>query len=299
MTTKWSIRHVVYVIALAAATGAFAYWFEPLVRIWKLHAGSLVFTVLCMLGSIVVQAVNFTAFLGNVPVRPGLWTLSRVWALSSLANYLGPLQPGIAVRVAYLARLGIGWRTSLLATWRQLCVSVWVSLGGSALGLAAGFSGDHRLLVLAAVLGTAFIAAPFARGLILAALARASRPAWLVSRREVLSEALRGMPSRGVAGVLAQYAIGAVLLWVVYGAFGASITWGHALVLACMVYVSSLVALLPGNLGLLDAIYVLGGHGLGLSVPEAAALAVLLRAGQIVACAILALAGPIRSRAQA
>lgn len=298
MTVPGSVRHILYVACLLAAVAAIAYWFEPLSRIWRSHGGTLMFAVVCMMASVMVQAGNFRVFLGCGPQRLRLWPLSRVWALTSLANYLGPLQPGVALRVAYLDRLGISWASSLLATWRQLSVSVWVSLGGCALGLLAGFPGDARLRMLALILAVTFVIAPFLRGLALRALRSATKPAWLAARRDMLTESLRGTTARGVAGVILQYAIGTVLLWVVYGAFGASVTWAHALLMACMVYVSSLVAVLPGNLGLLDAIYVVGGKAVGLPLPEAAALALLLRASQLLACGGLALAGPWPGRIQ-
>jgi hypothetical protein len=136
-----------------------------------------------------------------------------------------------------------------------------------------------------------FLIVPFMRNAILAVLVRTSRPRWLVARRDVLCDALRGIDIGGVVGVVAQYIVGTALLWFVYRAFGAPIHPGHALLLSCMVYVSSLVALLPGNLGILEAIYVFGGHGAGLSLAQSTALALLLRCSQIVAAVALALAG--------
>jgi hypothetical protein len=58
------------------------------------------------------------------------------------------------------------------------------------------------------------------------------------------------------------------------------------------VYASALVAVMPGNLGVMDGIYLLGGHSLGLTAHESAAIALLLRAAHIVSCFLIALLVP-------
>jgi hypothetical protein len=54
-----------------------------------------------------------------------------------------------------------------------------------------------------------------------------------------------------------------------------------------------MVAFLPGNLGVVEAIYMLGGHGFGLSVAEAGALAILIRVAHVVANMLLVFAGSV------
>lgn len=279
------MAYALFIIAVAVA--AFI-WRRPLIVVWQDQGWTLVAATAFMALSIVLQTRNFMAFLGP---RPGLtlWPLSRVWALTALVNYLGPFQPGVALRVAYLSKRGVHWKESVLATWRQLCASVWISIGGCGLGMLTMDMPSFRILGGIFIIG--FLLIPFARNGLLVLLGRAKRPAWLLARRSILLEALQGIGVSGIAGVAAQYVVGTALLWFVYGAFGAPIQWGHALLLACMVYVSSLIALLPGNLGVLDAIYVFGGHGAGLSLTQAAALALLLRCSQIVAAIGMAVAG--------
>lgn len=283
------VRRAVYALFIIAVAVAAFIWRKPLIAVWQDQGWTLVVATGFMVLSILLQTRNFMAFLGP---RPGLtlWPLSRVWALTALVNYLGPFQPGVALRVAYLSKRGIHWRDSLLATWRQLCSSVWISIGGCGLGLLTMNLPSFRVLGCAFIL--AFLVIPFLKNGLLALLGRAVRPAWLLARRGVLLDALRGIGVTGIAGVAVQYLIGTALLWFVYGAFGAPIHLGHALLIACMVYVSSLVALLPGNLGVLDAIYVFGGHGAGLSLTQAAALALLLRCSQIIAAVGMSVAGP-------
>jgi len=60
---------------------------------------------------------------------------------------------------------------------------------------------------------------------------------------------------------------------------------------------SSLVAFLPGNLGVVEAIYMLGGHGFGLTVAEAGALAILIRVAHVAANMLLVFAGSVSRKA--
>jgi uncharacterized membrane protein YbhN (UPF0104 family) len=193
----------------------------------------------------------------------------------------------VAVRVAYLSRCGITVTSSLLAIWRQISVSVWIALAGLAIGLAA--SGDPRGRWPALLLAVAWLSVIALRRLWLSWLDRLHRPAWLVRRKQLLHRAVTGIQGSGIIGVIAQYAIGTLLIYWVYRGFGAHIDPGQALTMACLVYASSLLAVLPGNLGVMEAIYMVGGHGFGLTIAEAAALAVLIRVANIAGSFLLAM----------
>ncbi|SEO84653.1 Uncharacterized membrane protein YbhN, UPF0104 family [Luteibacter sp. UNC138MFCol5.1] len=288
------VRRAAYAAFLVAVVAAAYYWREPLMRVWREQAWTMVMATGFMVTAIVIQARNFIAFLDSSD-DVSVWPLSRVWALTSLANYLGPFQPGVALRIAYLSRHGVGWRESLLATWRQLCTSGWISLAGCGVGLLTLTAPYARLAGGTCIV--VFVLVPMLRSMLRRSIGSAARPRWLVGKRDLLIDAISGIGLAGIVGVVMQYLVGTALLWFVYRAYGAPIHPGHALLLACMVYVSSLVALLPGNLGVLDAIYVFGGQGVGLSLPESAAMALMLRCAQVIAAAGLALAGPPPVRA--
>jgi len=287
---RFGWRGATYLALIVVTTILVMRWWEALLTIWRQQGGTLVGAVMLMILALIVQARNFTSFLGNIP-GINIWPLSRVWAFTALLNYLGPLQPGVAARVAYLARRGIRIGDSLLATWRQICVSVWVSTGGLALGLC--LTGDSRGRFPALVLCIVFVGIALLRNGIRSVLDHVERPIWLVRHKQLLQSAIGGITLSGIIGVVVQYVIGTLLLLWVYRRFGAHILVGHAIVLSCMVYVSSLVAIMPGNLGIMDGIYMLGGHGMGLSVPQSAALALLLRGAHILGCGLLVLAGRI------
>lgn len=284
----WKLRNAAYVLLLAVAVVLVVIWWPVLVRIWRQQALTFAGAVIVMICGTFVQARNFLVFLdAKHSVR--LLRFTRVWALSALANYVAPLQPGIAVRVAWLSRRGVSVPEGLLATWRQLVVSIWVSLLGLAIGLL--LTGDPRGRWPALALGTAWVVTFALRKLWLKWLAGLQRPAWLAHRKELLHRAATGITPRGLAGVALQYVLGTLVLYWVYSRFGAAIGVGQALILTCLVYVSSMVAVLPGNLGVTEAIYMLGGHGFGLSVAQLGALALLLRVSSITSSGLLALCG--------
>lgn len=282
------LRNAAYLLLVATAIVLVVIWWPVLARIWREQALTFLGAVVVMVCGTLVQARNFLVFL-DTKHSVSLWRFTQVWALSALANYLAPLQPGIAVRVAWLSRRGISVSAGLLATWRQLVASVWISLIGLAIGLL--MTGDPRGRWPALALGVVWTLAFAVRKLWLRELDRLQRPAWLARQKELLHRAASGIESRGLAGVVLQYVLGTLVLYWVYSRFGASIGVGQALILACLVYISSMVAVLPGNFGVMEAIYVLGGHGFGLSVPQLAALALLLRVSSITSSGLLALSG--------
>lgn len=285
---KW--RTVAYLAVLLIATILIVAWWPQLSGIWRGQGLTFGVAVLLMVLGTLIQAQNFIAFL-DTPDTLRVWGFSRIWALSALANYVAPLQPGIAVRVTYLARRGVGVSSSLLATWRQLCVSLWVALAGLALGLF--LAGDRRGFVPGMLLSMAWLMILVLRRPWLSVLDRLRRPQWLARHRQLLHNTMTGISIHGITGVAAQYILGAVLLYWVYSRFGAPIDAGQALLMACAVYVSTLVAIMPGNLGVMEGIYVVAGHGFGLSVADAGALAILIRAGHIGANILLVMTGTV------
>lgn len=288
------LRNAAYVLLITVAVVLVVVWWPVLVGIWQRQALTFVGAVIVMICGTFVQARNFLVFL-DVEHSIRSLRFTRVWALSALANYVAPLQPGIAVRVGWLARRGVNVSEGLLATWRQLVVSVWISMVGLAIGLL--LTGDPRGRWPALALGVVWVAVFGLRRLGLRALDRLARPRWLARRKELLQRAATHVTLQGIAGVAVQYLLGTLLLYWIYTRFGASIGWGQALIICCLAYLSSLVAFLPGNLGVVEAIYMLGGHGFGLTVAEAGALAILIRVAHVAANMLLVFAGSVTRKA--
>lgn len=284
--TVRKLRNGIYFLLIVVAVTLIVIWWPVLIRIWREQALTFAGAVVVMICGTYVQARNFLVFL-DVEHSVRQWRFTRIWALSALANYIAPLQPGIAVRVGWLANRGVNVSEALLATWRQLVASVWISM----IGLAAGLlmTGDPRgrwpALVLAAVWAAIFAL----RRLWLKRLKQLTRPLWLVRRKELLLRATTGITFNGLTGVTAQYVLGTLVLYWVYSRFGAEIGVGQAVILACLIYLSSIIAILPGNLGITEAIYMFGGHGFELSLTTAGALAILIRVAHVTANLVIAL----------
>lgn len=292
MNWQWRTwRNVAYLLLVVVAIVLVAYWWPTLTTIWREQALTFLGATVIMICATLIQARNFLAFLDfEHSIRA--WRFAQIWAMSSLANYVAPLQPGIAVRVTWLTQHGVSIPEGLLATWRQLIVSVWISLIGLTVGLL--LTGDSRGFWPALLLGLVWMAVFALRKLLLGWLDHLARPTWLAHRKQWLHRAATGIVLSGVVGIVVQYALGTLVLYWVYSRFGAAIEVGPALIMACLVYVSSIVAVLPGNLGVLEAIYMLGGHGFGLSVAETAALVLLLRVANIAGNGLLALSGIVK-----
>ncbi|HKU80438.1 MAG TPA: hypothetical protein VJQ42_11400, partial [Rhodanobacteraceae bacterium] len=199
------LRNAAYLLLVATAIVLVVIWWPVLARIWREQALTFLGAVVVMVCGTLVQARNFLVFL-DTKHSVSLWRFTQVWALSALANYLAPLQPGIAVRVAWLSRRGISVSAGLLATWRQLVASVWISLIGLAIGLL--MTGDPRGRWPALALGVVWTLAFAVRKLWLRELDRLQRPAWLARQKELLHRAASGIESRGLAGVVLQYVLG-------------------------------------------------------------------------------------------
>ena len=280
--SRW--RDAAYLLMLAVVFVLVVVWWRDLAVLWRQHALTFVGTALMMALGMVIQARNFSSFL-DVRANLSLARMSGVWGGSALLNYAGPFQPGVLARIVFLRAHGVDAVAGVLATWRQLCASLWLALAGLAIGLLA--MGDARAhwpaATLLAVFAGLFVLWRW-RERFLPVVLRTLR---LQRHQELLMRALAGMPPLAMLGVGTQYLVGMLVLLWVYPRFGADMGIGEALVLTCVVYVSALVAVLPGNVGVLEAIYALGGHELGLGLKEAAALALLLRVAHIGACLVL------------
>jgi len=273
---------VLYTLVLCVIAILVLTWWTELWSIWREHRTTFLGLVLLMSLGIAVQTRNFIEFIpAPHSIKP--WPFLHVWAVSSLANYAGPFQPGIAVRMLYLRRQGVAVANSALATLRQTGVSVWVALACISLSLLL-IQGVHPLAFgpLAVFLMVFLLRRVLTRGLL-----EVSRPRWLARGGAILSSVVAETSPSGVAGVVAQYVVGTLVLLWCYRRFGVDITLGEALLLTSAVYLSSLIAVLPGNLGLLEGIYFISGHALGMTAHEAAAAAFLLRVSHVTSCLVV------------
>ncbi|HZF29669.1 MAG TPA: lysylphosphatidylglycerol synthase domain-containing protein [Gammaproteobacteria bacterium] len=280
-------REAAYLVLVAGAAVLIVVRWSELAAIWRAHGVTFAAVTALMALAIVVQARTFKSFLQRND-GPGLPAMSGVWAVGVLVNYLGPFQPGLAVRVALLARMGVPVADASIATVRQIFASLWLGLlvaGISMLGL-----GSAKLAIPAVCALGAFAAVSQALPLLRSVVARTlgKTRASALARHAENAIALPTVPS--AVGVLSQYVFSAAVFYLGYRQFGVEITLPAALGLACVVYASSIVALFPGNFGVLEALVTGFGRVNELPVDQALALAFLFRGANIAGALLLAAA---------
>lgn len=286
---KWT-QGILYVAVLLGLLVLCVRFWHDLTQIWSDHLGTFLAVTGLMGVGVVVQAWNFRSFLPR-PSGIGLLSNTRIWALASLMNYLGPFQAGLIVRVALLKQQGITVHDATLATLRQLVGSVWLAVGF--LGISLLSLGD-RWRSIGLLLIAACVALPLLqRGL----RAHLSRPHTSTApMRQTLATLVMPLRPASFLGLLAQYALGTMVFLIGFRQFGFDISATQALGLAALIYVSAIVALLPGNLGVLEAICTTVGQGAGLGLEQSLALALLYRGANVAGLLVMLVSASLIDR---
>lgn len=286
MSRQWvTWRSVAYLILLVVATTLTIAWWPELSRIWREHFSTFLIITLLMVVSVFVQSYNFLSFLPSADV-PKLIDMAHTWAIGALVNYLGPFQPGLAVRVALLAKQGVRVGDSSVATLRQVIASMWLALALASISLM--WMDPASMAIPSVALMIVFLLVPQTFPLLRRLAVRALPSKIPVSVRHAAQAALTVPSLRAVSGILVQYMLGTFAFYIGYKQFGADISIPVALGLACVVYASSLVALFPGNLGVLEALCAAFGQTSGLSIQQSLALAFLYRGANIISVILVA-----------
>ncbi|QBQ53263.1 lysylphosphatidylglycerol synthase domain-containing protein [Nitrosococcus wardiae] len=233
------------------------------------------------------QTLNFLQLI-EASKKPPFQDTLHAWALANIVNYLGPFQPGIAVRMAFFKRHGIGVATTTRATLTQLQLSFWVATGIAA--VAGSFSHYEPVRPVAFFSAILFFLWPlWLRISHLALLWSSSHIEFIDRHKSTLILFFTLAPTRTLLLVISQYILGALSLYVVYWGFHAQINLQDAFLLAVASTLSTLVAVTPNNLGIQDALYGYSAHLYGLTVSEALSLTILLRLAHILACGLILL----------
>jgi hypothetical protein len=277
----------VYLALVVGAAVLIVVRWSDFAAIWREQGVTFAAVTALMALAVVVQARTFKCFLQRDDGL-GLPAMSGVWAVGVLANYLGPFQPGLAVRVGLLARMGVPVADASIATVRQIFASLWLALlvaGISMLLVDAG-----KLAIPAVCTLAAFVSISQALPLLRSVVARTLGKVRAAALARHAENAIALPTAIAAAGVLSQYVLSGAVFYLGYRQFGVEITVSAALGLACVVYASSIVALLPGNFGVLEALVTGFGRVNELPVEQALALAFLFRGANIAGALLLAAA---------
>jgi hypothetical protein len=190
-----------------------------------------------------VNAGEFAVSARLLHVRAGALDSFRVSILGSAANIM-PVPGAAIVRSAALKRLGLGYRAAVSVT--AVIGVAWVAMSCLVAGVLLVPAGETVLGGLALVAGLGGLAASF--GL-------------LVTQRS-FKEAARSYPLV-IAVELTSVGVGVVRTWTVLQALGADASLAEASVFTVAATVASAAGLLPGGLGLREALSAAVGAAVG------------------------------------
>jgi hypothetical protein len=211
----------------------------------------------------------------------------HTWAAANLANYLGPFQPGLAVRMAYFRGLGVPVVDTVRATLRQLVLSLWVGSGMTAIGLFSNDAGIRLFAVFGCLL---FIASPWIASGLRATIPSGYGNSRIVSAFRSLLELCRiGMPVYRLWPFVMQYILMAVCFYAAYNEFGVNLGADESILLAVIFAMSVLVALTPNNLGVQELLLGYVAFWGGLGGGEALGVALIFRVAHLLACGVVLL----------
>lgn len=277
---------IVVVAALAYLT--ITYW-QTISSTLRQHTLTVAYAGCLSVAGITVQVLNFLLLLDS-PAKPAFRPTVRAWALANLANYLGPFQPGLAVRAAFFKANGITISATALTTLRQLHLSVWTAL---CIGSAGLVSDSNAIRMVGAASLCAFLAWFVVLHVLRKYVRRLKRRAGTKQCSRPLNLMTRvapPVPGWSIWLSVAQHLLIASSLFGVYWSFGAQLTISGALLLAVASSLSTLIAITPSNLGIQEALFGIVALEAGLSVGSALTMGLVFRLGHIAAClSILAL----------
>ena len=250
------------------------------------------YPVLLVVASIVVvslalQAYNFLQLLG-VERRIPFLQAWHTWAIANIVNYLGPLQPGLAVRLAYFKSFGVPVIETTRATLRQLVFSTWIASGMTVFGL---LSDDAGIRLFAAGGCLVFVMSPWIVASLKSVICNANGSTWVCGLIRPLLDLCRlGMPLFKLWPFVMQYLLMALNLYVVYNEFGVDLKVEEAILLAVVFALSTLVALTPNNLGVQELLLGSVAYWGGMSGGDALSMTIFIRVAHLIACTFVVVA---------
>jgi hypothetical protein len=275
------LKTTIFFIVLAVMGYLTVINFDQVAAAFTEHFTALIYTTFITFIGLAIQTYNFLQLLQTDREIPYLQAL-HTWGVSNLANYLGPFQPGLAVRMVYFKSIGVPVKSTTHASLRQLLLSVWIATGLAVVGLFSGYTS----IKLFAVFGiTAFILMPLVLKVLRLSMAGGrSDSRFITIVRSVLDLGKIGMPPYRLWSFIAQYVLGALVLYGVYQMFDIPLKLHEAMLLSVIFMLSGLFSVTPNNLGTQELLIGYVAHLGGASGGVAFSMALLFRVAHVIAC---------------
>lgn len=290
MEKKWSEQFVkvIYVLVFCGLV-----WFvvrqgtEP----WRIMAEKWTALLVVMLSTsmgIFVQAGAFRECIVNSSVKLNLRKISYIWAFGGLTSLIAPLVAGLAVRVAFLKREGVGLKDAAVATLRQ-----------------TGFNLEFSLLSASVVL----ILYPWPRWVMAGWVMSLVWLGWWILRRWVvrgkrqtnwlfarIREIFRPLRWQAMFWLWGQLVVMSLTYLASFNLMGGVLDVHEAVLLSALTILISIAIVIPNGLGVLDGLWVWLATSQGLSMDASVALALTLRMGYLIGAAVIWITLALSSR---
>lgn len=227
-----------------------------------------------------LQAFNFLQLLNLKPSFLFYMETVQLWGLASLTNYLAPFQPGLALRVAHFKANRIPIANTAHTTLQQLQLSYWT--GFICLGVTLIFHDLDSYRIAGITLSVVAIL----WFLLLKVANRAFKRFIVLFKLEKYNENLISydLSIPGISRLIIffiQHLISMLAVLIAFRSFGTDLSIADAFIIGIVVTLSTLLSVLPNNLGIQELLFAYSAHLNGMVTGESISIALVFRIAQI------------------
>lgn len=187
--------------------------------------------------------------------------------LSSAANTFLPMSSGVVFRTYYLKKYrGFSLTNSVSFLLRFYVLAYWIACWGGSISSYVLWSHGHFQLQWVGLL--------FLSGIVVGGVFLCFFPKFSCFFET-------GGHIRLVVLAIMNQFLFAMMIWVAAYAIDLSVSWDQALFLSCLQYLTFLLPLTPGNIGVTEGILATGAHLIGIPVSQMIVVVFLLRGGAL------------------
>ncbi len=243
-----------------------------------------------------LQAYNFLQLLNRKFNFAFYMETVQLWGLASLTNYLAPFQPGLALRIAHFKSRKIPVSNTAHTTIQQLQLSYWT--GFICLGAVLIFYDASGLRLAGIILIILAMLWYFLIKLANHTLKRVIRSFRLQKYNEDLLSYNFSIPDVSRLTIFfVQHFIAMLSVYIAFRSFGSNISLSDSLIIGVVVTLSTLLSILPNNLGIQEFLFAYSAHLYGTGTGESLSIAMLFRVAHIFSCFLIFVLSSIIIRA--